>query len=193
MNQETLNFISSQLEESAKLKLEIAQTHSQRIAQATDVIINSIENGGKLITAGNGGSAADAQHIAAELVVRFQKNRRALPAIALTADSVILTAAGNDFGYPDIFSRQLEALAKPEDVLLVISTSGNSANIIKAAQTAKTLEMSSIGLIGYQGGMLKDLVDLSIIIPSQNTPRIQEAHITIGHIICELIEKRFTI
>jgi len=138
---------------------------------------------------GNGGSAADCQHLAAELVGRFVKERKGLPSIALTTDTSILTAVGNDYGFEKIFTRQIEALVKPGDVVFGISTSGNSPNIIDAIYTAKEAGALTIGLTGRGGGVLKEICDHCLVIPSDNTARIQEAHILIGHIICEIIDE----
>lgn len=179
-----------QLKESAEVKIKTAETLSDLIVRAAEMLIRAYENGGKVLLVGNGGSAADAQHIAGELVGRFKMERRALPAIALTTNSSIITAIGNDYGYDMVFARKVEALANhPEDVLIVITTSGNSPNILKAVEAARSNGIKSIGLTGKGGGKLKDLVDLALIVPSSDTPRIQEAHITIGHIICDLVEQ----
>jgi D-sedoheptulose 7-phosphate isomerase len=148
----------------------------------------TVSGGGKILLCGNGGSASDCQHIAAELVGRFLKERRPLPAIALTTDTSALTAIANDYGYPQVFSRQLGALANPGDTLIAISTSGNSENVIAAVNLAKSQALRVIGLLGRDGGRLKELCDISIVVPSDSTPRIQEAHILIGHTICEGIE-----
>jgi len=149
----------------------------------------ALENGNTIFLMGNGGSAADSQHIAAELVGRFVKERKGLPAIALTTDTSILTAIGNDYGYDEVFSRQIEALVKPNDIVIGTTTSGNSTNIIKAINKAKKSGAITIGLTGKDGGLLKDVCDYCIVIPSNTTARIQEAHILIGHIICEMIEE----
>ncbi len=152
---------------------------------------NAIELGCTIFFMGNGGSAADSQHLAAELVGRFYKERKGLPAIALTTDTSILTAVGNDYGYEEVFSRQIEALTKPNDIVFGLSTSGNSSNIIKAIDKAKKSGAITIGLTGNDGGQLKEICDHCLIIPSNNTARIQEAHILIGHIICEIIEEEY--
>ena len=152
-------------------------------------MIKSLKNKKKILVMGNGGSAADAQHIVAELVGRFKLERKAIPAITLTTNTSTLTAIGNDYSFDRIFSRQLEALAEEGDVVLGLSTSGLSENLNSAFKTAKERGAFTIGLLGKDGGEMKGLVDLCIIVPSNNTPRIQEAHITIGHIICELIEQ----
>ena len=148
-----------------------------------------IREGNKVLFAGNGGSAADAQHLAAEIVGRFEKERSGLAAIALTTDSSNLTSIANDYGFESIFSRQIEAIGKEGDVLVAISTSGQSPNIVKAVTAAQAKGIVSIGLLGRDGGKLKDLVDHALIVPSANTARIQEAHILIGHILCQLIEE----
>lgn len=153
------------------------------------LIIDAISKGRRLYLLGNGGSAADAQHIAAELVGRFQKERKGLPALALTTDTSILTAVGNDYGYEHIFSRQVEAHVLPGDVVIGISTSGNSSSVVEAIKKANEIGAYTVGLTGGTGGMLKELCDTSIVVPSSNTARIQEAHILIGHILCELVEE----
>jgi D-sedoheptulose 7-phosphate isomerase len=158
----------------------------EEIQKATQICLEALRNGNKILIFGNGGSAADAQHIAAEFVGRYKKERISLPAIALTTDTSAITAIGNDYGYEYVFSRQVEGLAVDGDVLIGISTSGNSENVYKAFETEKNVQ--KISLLGKSGGTIKDISDLSIIIPSNNTPRIQEMHITIGHIICELID-----
>jgi len=152
-------------------------------------IAGSLKEGGALFWCGNGGSAADSQHLAAELVGRFKKDRKALRSIALTTDTSVLTCVANDYSYEDIFSRQLEALASGGDVLVAISTSGSSENVLQALKVAKKLGVKTIALLGKDGGQAKALVDLAIVIPSDSTARIQEAHILIGHILCDLIEQ----
>ena len=174
---------------SADLKKTVAETLSSEILDAAQKIQDRLESGGKLMLMGNGGSAADAQHIAAELVGRFKKERKAMPALALTVDTSSLTAIGNDYGFDTIFERQVEALANKNDAVIGISTSGNSENIIRAVNKANSIGAFTIGLLGNDGGKLKDAVNLPIIIPSNDTARIQEVHITIGHIICEIIEE----
>jgi D-sedoheptulose 7-phosphate isomerase len=158
------------------------------VRQLAEVCINSLERGGKLLLIGNGGSAADAQHLAAELVGRYLRDRRALPAIALTTNSSCVTAIGNDYSYEQIFSRQIEALGNRTDVAIGISTSGNSRNIVRAMQAAREIGMSTAAFTGRTGGALKDRVEHCLCIPSDETPRIQEGHILIGHIVCEIIE-----
>jgi D-sedoheptulose 7-phosphate isomerase len=153
------------------------------------LIVETYRDGGKVLLAGNGGSAADAQHIAAELVSRFAFDRPALPAMALTTDTSILTAISNDYGYDSLFSRQLEASAKPGDVFIAISTSGNSPNIVRALKTANDIGVVAVGLTGATGGQMADLCRYCVNIPSTDTPRIQEGHITIGHILCASTEQ----
>lgn len=158
------------------------------IEQAGLLILSTLEAGNKVMLCGNGGSAADAQHIAAELVGRYERHRRAYPAIALTTDTSALTAISNDYGYEGVFARQVEALAVPGDVLIAISTSGQSANVIKAAEQARLLGCKTIGLGGCSGEPLASSCDLAIVVPSNRTSRVQEAHITIGHLWCEMID-----
>ncbi len=176
---------------SADLKKTVAETLSSEILDAAQKIQGRLEAGGKLLLMGNGGSAGDAQHIAAELVGRFKKERKAMPALALTVDTSSLTALGNDYGFDTIFERQVEALANKNDTVIGISTSGNSENVVRAVNKANSIGAFTIGLLGNEGGRLKEAVNLSIIIPSNDTARIQEVHITIGHIICEIIEEDF--
>lgn len=157
----------------------------------SDIGINMqdcIQNGGKILLMGNGGSAADSQHIAAEIVGRFKKDRKGLPAIALTTDTSILTSVGNDYGYEEIFARQIEALCTKLDMVIGITTSGNSGNVVKAMQKAKRIGAKTIGLTGGSGGKLSDICDQNLIVPSNVTARIQEAHIFIGHCLCEILE-----
>lgn len=159
-----------------------------QIAIVTDVITKAFQNGNAVYFAGNGGSAADAQHLAAEFSGRFYKDRKALPSDALHCNTSYLTAVANDYSYDVIYARLLEGLAKKGDVLVGISTSGNSGNIVKAFEMAKTMGVTTIGFTGQKGGKMKDLGDYLINIPSNTTPRIQESHILVGHIICELVE-----
>ncbi|UCE68087.1 MAG: D-sedoheptulose 7-phosphate isomerase [Candidatus Zixiibacteriota bacterium] len=182
------------LKNSAELKLQVANTMTEKISEAAKLVSNAMKNGKKVMLCGNGGSAADSQHLAAELVVRLtgKVNRNALPGMALTTDTSILTAASNDFGFENVFSRQIEAHGVKGDVLIALSTSGNSPNIMKAVDTAKETGIITIGLLGNAGGKLGPLVDLPVIVPSKDTQRIQEAHITIGHIIIQLVENRLS-
>jgi D-sedoheptulose 7-phosphate isomerase len=158
------------------------------VARVSEILVHALKQGNKLLIFGNGGSAADAQHIAAEFVGRFAFDRPALPALALSVNSSCVTAIGNDYGFDLIFSRQLEALARPGDVAIGISTSGNSPNVVKAMSTARKMELHTVALTGAAGGGLKGKVDHCICVPSNETPRIQEGHILVGHIISELVE-----
>jgi D-sedoheptulose 7-phosphate isomerase len=162
------------------------------VSSAADIIGSSLAAGGKLLIAGNGGSAADSQHIAAELTGRFQRERKPLPAIALHANSSALTAIGNDYGYEHVFARELSAHARPGDVFLAISTSGDSRNILRAIEAAHEKKVTVIGLTGESGGQMRAACDLCLCVPSKSTARIQEMHITIGHAICELLEEGLT-
>ena len=184
-------FISEQLEESSKTKILTIDACTPSILKSIDLILGSVRNRGKVMICGNGGSAADSQHLATEMVIRLSHDleRPGLPALALTTDTSLLTAGGNDIGFDNIFARQVEALGNPEDVLLVISTSGNSTNILNALKMAKEKGIKSVGLLGGTGGKCKDFVTIPIIIPSSNTQRIQETHITLGHIIIEIVER----
>jgi len=164
-----------------------------RIEAVAHLAIETINNEGKILIFGNGGSAADAQHIAAELVGRFKESRQGLPCIALTTDSSALTAIGNDFGFEFIFQRQLEAIASPNDLVIGISTSGNSINVIRALSYAKQNNLQTVGLSGNDGGEMNSICKTNIVIPSSDTPRIQEMHIFIGHTICHLIDLQFSI
>jgi D-sedoheptulose 7-phosphate isomerase len=177
-------------EESASVKLKFIEENEEKLKRVVEIIYNALKNGNKILICGNGGSAADAQHFAAEIVGRFKLERKGFPAIALTTDTSILTAIGNDYGFDVIFERQVEALGKEGDVLVGISTSGNSENVIKAVNKAKEMGIHTIGLLGKGGGKLKDMVDLALVVPSNDTARIQECHLTIYHVICEEVEKK---
>lgn len=161
----------------------------QRMDNAIGLCMESLQNGGKIWFAGNGGSAADAQHLAAELSGRFYLDRKSIPAEALHVNTSFMTAVANDYGYDQVFARLLEGCARKGDVLVAISTSGNSANILEAAKTAKAMDVKVIALTGASGGVLRDHCDVLLNVPSTDTPRIQESHILIGHILCENIEK----
>jgi len=176
------------LKESIGVKEKIITESVDEIKTITCLCIDSLKNGGKIIFCGNGGSAADSQHFSTELVARFKKNRKSIPAISLTTNTSMLTAIGNDLGFDEVFARQLESLANKEDVLIAISTSGSSKNIINAVDKAKKLGIKTVALTGVNGRNLAKSCDLSFIAPSNNTARIQEAHVCAGHIICELIE-----
>ncbi|ORJ59036.1 D-sedoheptulose-7-phosphate isomerase [Geothermobacter hydrogeniphilus] len=158
------------------------------IHQAVEMIVTCLEDDGKLLIMGNGGSAADAQHFAAELVGRYRAERDGLPAIALTTDSSILTAVGNDYGFEQVFARQVAALARPEDLVVVLSTSGNSGNVVAAVRTANEIGCRSIGLLGRDGGALRDLVDLPLTVPVESTAVVQEMHILLIHLLCEAVD-----
>jgi len=183
--------IRKQIEENIAVKQQLLKQLPGVIEQAATRLVQCLKNGGKIMLCGNGGSAADAQHIAAELVVRLKSsfNRPAIPALALTVDTSILTAGGNDFGFDHIFARQVEALGKSGDALIAISTSGNSANVIEAVRVAREKGILTVGFLGGDGGKLKEQVDIPIVIPTATTARIQESHILIGHILCEIIEQ----
>jgi D-sedoheptulose 7-phosphate isomerase len=185
-------FIVDSLNESSETKLNIKDQLMDELLKAVDLLSGCFKDGNKLLLCGNGGSAADCQHIATELMIRLSHHveRPALPAVALTTDTSNLTAGGNDIGFENVFARNVEGLGNKGDALLVISTSGNSPNVIKAAHAAHNKKKKVIGLLGGDGGKLKNLVDLPIIIPSSNVQRIQEGHITIAHIICELVEEK---
>jgi D-sedoheptulose 7-phosphate isomerase len=173
--------------------LEVAQALpklSSGVSQAIEMISLSLAEGGQLLIAGNGGSAADAQHIAAELTGRFFRDRKPLRALALHGNTSALTAIGNDYGYEYVFAREFSAHARPGDVLLAITTSGNSPNILRAIEAARKINAKVVGLTGESGGKMRNACDLCLCVPSRSTPRIQEMHITIGHAICELLEER---
>ena len=161
-----------------------------KISLAVDLLVEALRNGKKLLIMGNGGSAADAQHFAAEILGRFKMERRGLPAIALTTDSSILTAIGNDYGFEHVFRRQVEGLAAEGDVVIGISTSGSSGNVRAALDYAREHGCRTIGLLGRDGGTIKPVCNVDLTVPSDDTPRIQEGHITIIHIMCDLLEKR---
>ena len=178
-------------QESIEIKQQSLDKNIDAIEQAVAGITESFNNDGKVILFGNGGSAADSQHIAAEFVGRFQKERKSLPAIALTTDTSILTSLGNDYSFDIIFSRQIEGLANKQDIVIGISTSGNSQNVIQAVEAAKEKGLKTITLTGGDGGRLGGLSDININVPSKVTARIQEVHSCIGHCICELVENNF--
>lgn len=174
--------------ESIRAKEALISEKIDNIVKAAELLIASLEVGGKLLIFGNGGSAADSQHMVAELVGRFKKERQAWPAIALTTNTSTMTALANDYSYDEIFARQIDALGKPGDVVIGISTSGNSKNVIEAVRRAKALGLKTIALTGGDGGKLARECDIAVAAPSKNTPRIQECHLLIIHILCELIE-----
>lgn len=192
ISEQSGEIIRRTIQESIQVKEAIVRNMIPEIAQAAAWIVESYRHGGKLVLFGNGGSAGDAQHIAAELVGRFERERRALPAIALTTNTSILTAIGNDYGYNKIFSRQVEAWVQPADVVIGISTSGNSPNVLEGIAAAKLKGAKTIGLTGEKGGKLASQTDLCLKVPSSNTARIQESHIMIGHLLCLLLEQQIT-
>ncbi len=176
-------------EHAAHMKMyEELQSLFPLISNVGELLQACIKNGGKVLLCGNGGSAADSQHIAAEIVGRFKRERKGLPAIALTTDTSILTSVGNDYGYDYIFARQVEALCTPNDVLIGLTTSGNSANVVRAIEAANAVGAVTIGLTGGTGGKMTALCKHNVIVPSNVTARVQEAHIFIGHCLCEIIE-----
>ncbi len=185
---------ASLLQESLREHLETFQfliaTRVNEIERAGEMICDALSRGNKILLCGNGGSAADAQHIAAELVGRYEKERRSWPAIALTTDTSALTALGNDYGYDEVFARQVAGLGQVGDVLIAISTSGKSQSVLKAAQSARELGCKTIALTGAGAEPLASLCDLAVVVPSGRTSRIQEAHITIGHLWCEMVDQR---
>lgn len=183
-----IDIISSSFEQHYNLTLETYKRHSKTIEAASLMILNSFAEGGKVFIFGNGGSAADSQHIAAEFVGRFLKERKSLPAIALTTDTSIITSLGNDYGFNKIFERQVEGLVSKQDIVIAISTSGESENVIAGAKMAKLKGASVIAFTGEEGGSLGKIADLLINVPSKETPRIQEMHTLIAHTICSLVE-----
>jgi D-sedoheptulose 7-phosphate isomerase len=174
--------------ESADVKLALTEDDLGVVLEMARHTVEALEQGRKVILMGNGGSAADAQHIAAELVSRFKLERKGLPAIALSVNTSILTAVGNDYGFDHVFERQVGAIAESGDIVVGISTSGNSVNVLRAIEHARALGCLTFGLTGASGGQLRHSVDLCFMAPSDDTPRIQEVHITAGHILCELVE-----
>lgn len=182
--------IKAQLDSHQRVMESVKGELAPKIAAVADLLVDALGNGKKLLVMGNGGSAADAQHFAAEIVGRFKMERRGLPAIALTTDTSILTAIGNDYGFEQIFRRQIEALACEGDVVVGISTSGTSKNVHCALLLADQVGCRTIGLLGRDGGTIREIVDVDLTVSSDDTPRVQEGHITIIHIICDLLEKR---
>lgn len=181
--------IASQLAAHREVITRVERELSPQIAEMVTLLAETFKRGGKLLVMGNGGSAADAQHFVAEVVGRFKMERRGLPAIALSTDTSILTAIGNDYGFDKVFSRQVEALAVPGDLVVGISTSGNSPNVLLALKLAREQGCRTVGLLGKDGGSIKGVCDLALIVPTDDTPRVQEGHITIIHIVCDLLEK----
>lgn len=190
MNTTNEKVIDETFNEHSRLLKNTLEKHKKEILLTSKIIVKCFRNGGKVILFGNGGSAADSQHLAAEFVGRFLIERKSLPAIAFTANSSIVTAIGNDYGYDVIFKRQVESLVNKNDVVIAISTSGNSKNVIEGLKTARKKGTFTVGLSGKGGGRMADMVDVLIDIPTVSTPRIQEMHILVGHIICDLVEKK---
>lgn len=184
----SLKIVQEQLSESARTKDLIRDTLSEKIVAAADVIINSLRNGGKVLVCGNGGSAADSQHFVAEMIGRFLRERAPIPFIALATNTSTITAIGNDYAFDNIFLRQVEALGQAGDVLVGISTSGNSGNVVAAFEKAKDKGMTTVALIG-SGGKMAEMANHVLGVPVKATPRIQEGHITIIHILCDLVEQ----
>lgn len=182
------NRVRTIFRESAAVKLRFVEENAPRVAAVAARMAEVLRRGGKLLFIGNGGSAADAQHLAAEFVNRFQRDRRALAAIALTTDSSVLTSIGNDAGFDQVFSRQVEALGQPGDLLVAISTSGNSVNVLRAVEAGRKLGLTTVALTGGSGGSLATAADDAFVVQSRETPRIQETHITLGHALCALVE-----
>ena len=177
------------LEESAAVKLRLLASQGQQLEAGATHLVECLGAGGKVLLCGNGGSAADAQHLAAELVGRFKMERRALPAMALAVNTSSLTAIGNDYGYEHVFARQVAAFGRAGDVLVAISTSGRSTNVLRAVRVARDAGMVSVALTGKDGGDLRSCCDVTVAVPSEDVARIQEAHITVGHIWCEIVER----
>jgi D-sedoheptulose 7-phosphate isomerase len=189
MDADARQHIVAGLRELADLALKVGESLGEELDAAQALVRQTVARGGTLFFCGNGGSAADAQHLATEYVVRYMRNRRAYPAVALTTDTSLLTAAANDFGFDHVFARQVEALARPEDLLIIHSTSGNSANVLRAAEAARAKGVKVVAFAARDGGQLRALADVSVIIPTTRTDRAQELHMCIEHLICELVER----
>jgi D-sedoheptulose 7-phosphate isomerase len=169
----------------------VINTMEDKLVEASTLLVNTLKTGNKILLCGNGGSAADAQHIAAELTGRYKSDRRGLPAIALTTDTSALTSIANDYGYDRVFDRQIEALANKGDLIIGISTSGNSQNVLNALKLGKELGCNTLGLTGKGGGKMNEVCDINLIVPSDDTPRIQEIHILFGHVVCQVVDDGF--
>lgn len=181
--------VEAHLREHSDVVDRLAETMAGEIEALASRALETMRLGGKLLFCGNGGSAADAQHLAAEYVVRFSRDRAPLPALALTTDTSVLTAAGNDYGFDRVFERQVQALARPDDLLIVHSTSGDSENLVRAVEAAGELDVGTAGLLARGGGRLASAVDLAIVVPTASTARAQEMHLLIGHIVCEIVDE----
>jgi D-sedoheptulose 7-phosphate isomerase len=182
------NIIANAVKENLRIKDDFVKNNTSRLIEFAQYLSNAFRNAKKLMICGNGGSAADAQHLAAEFVNRFQLDRSPLPALALTTDTSIITSIANDYQYENVFSKQIEALGVSGDILLAISTSGSSPNVLAAIRTARKKEIYTVAFIGGDGGDMLGLVDLPLLVQSEHTPRVQEVHILAGHLICELVE-----
>lgn len=189
----SIQSIQAGLKDLSSLALRTLDSLTPGIEAVSHRTLETLQRGGRLFFCGNGGSAADAQHLAAEYVVRFSRDRQALPALALTTDTSVLTAIGNDLGFQQIFSRQLEGLGREGDMVFLHSTSGESENLVRAAAAASALGMFTVGMLAKGGGRLASLVDLALIVPTESTARAQELHLAIGHLICQAVEGRLSI
>ena len=191
---DTLQLVAERVRESIEVKKAILASDEliELVHETAGVCIRCLEQGGKMILFGNGGSAADAQHLAAELVGRYLRNRRALAALSLTTNTSNLTSIGNDYSYEEVFSRQIEAMGNKGDLAIGISTSGNSKNVLRAVSAATRKGLITVGMTGSNGGKLRHQTDYCLCVPSEQTPRIQEAHILLGHTLCEIIEEHFS-
>jgi D-sedoheptulose 7-phosphate isomerase len=187
-----LETIARHLAEHHTVMADVIDTMPNEIADLGQRVLDTVEAGGTLYFCGNGGSAADAQHLAAEYLVRFRRERRPVAAIALTTDTSVLSAAGNDYGFETVFARQVEALARPGDLLVLHSTSGESENLVRAASAARDLGVTTVALLAGDGGRLLGAVDLALVVPTESTARAQEIHLTIGHIVCDIVEQTLT-
>jgi D-sedoheptulose 7-phosphate isomerase len=183
-------YIESQFEQLSKQLLEL-KSESETVVKIADMCVNALRNGHKVIWCGNGGSAAQSQHLAAELVGRYKLDRPAMNSISLTVDTSNLTAIGNDYGYDVVFSRQLQGVGQSGDILIGLSTSGNSKNVLLAFEMAKQKDIKTVALVGARGGAMRDMADISLCVPADTSAHIQEIHITVGHLICDLIEQEF--
>lgn len=192
MRRPIVSEVTDHLEGLAETAARTSRELADEIAEVAELVIRTLEAGHKLLFCGNGGSAADAQHLAAEYVVRFRKERHALPALALTTDTSLLTAAANDFGYDEVFARQVRALGAPGDLLFLHSTSGESPNLLAAAHAAREMGVGTVALLARGGGRLRDIVDTALVIPTDDTAHAQELHLAIGHLICAIVERRVT-
>lgn len=189
----TSDTFRSGLEELAALAGRVARDMAEPAAEVAELVVRTLGDGGTLLFCGNGGSAADAQHLAAEYVVRYRRERRGLPALALTTDTSVLTAGGNDFGFDEIFARQVRALGRPGDLLFLHSTSGESNNLLRAADAARDVGVGTVALLARGGGRLRERVDRALVIPTDSTARAQEIHLALGHLICELVDREFAV